>query len=373
MNKLSSKIFTLIPAIVCFSNSYLYSFESHNELEISSNLKLHIDFSGEAILGGKINVKLSALSDELKKLENININLLINRGIFRFIKKYFDYSDIFKIKTEKLENNMLRVEFTLKNKKEFSFSSSSEIELMNFDLNIKKKIEQNESDVIFKFDIENVEKDFYQHISMSPKITNIEIENQNINFNENTKSYKLVVPYEEKYLDLKISKILDGNEESEFKHVKLKKAGSYTYIKVEDYEIEVERLEKEKIKTPKKEKLQNIVSENTSIKKKANKENQKSIDKNENCQSSKKSNSKNKKVKSKKEKIQEICEEDLEQDDKEYIEDNIEKENHENLKEEKIENNQNNDKIKWILGCAAISLFLIILFAKLKNKHKGKK
>ena len=420
MNKLINRVFPLIPVVACFCPC-LFAFESHNTIEIASGLNLKISCEGQAIKGGKINIKIVALSDSSKKLENINIDLLINRNMFRFIKKNFEFSDIFKVKTEKLDDNLLKINFSLKNKKEILLLENSENELMNFDLNIKKKILQEDSNLDFKFNIDNLEKEFSEYISLSSKVKSIEIENNNFNFDENIKNYNLTVPSEDKYLDLKIYKIVDGIEEYEDKHIKLKKSGSVTHLKIGEYEIEVYRLEKEdkKLKENKYSEVSKCERKNNKEKKSSNRvvskksKTRKSIKMPEKLDSKKdtiiKKDTKNienyelkskNKVKTKEEKnrkkmkVQKVYDNNYDgnnygdnnndyDDGFDYNYDNdIDSENKIINKEDKVykeeikSDNENKDKFKIGISCALVSFVLVLLgmnFKKIRNFRKKSK
>ena len=60
-----------------------------NEIDMNSNLKLKIQMDEEIICGQKINMKIIAKSNSNMTLNDLNIELFIDRDIFRFIKKNF--------------------------------------------------------------------------------------------------------------------------------------------------------------------------------------------------------------------------------------------------------------------------------------------
>ena len=347
-----------------------------NEIDMNSNLKLKIQMDEEILCGQKINIKIMSKSDSDMILNDLNIELFINRDMFRFIKKNFK-SDIFKVKFEKLDDNIIKVNFELK--KQISLNANHEEELLNFDLNVKKRISINESDIIFRIKINGNEQEFTKHVlvennvrkSDKCKIKNISAESnfkdQKIQFDENVKNYKIIVPHDQQYIDFELCESFDGLENTKSKCVKLKKAGSSTLIKAGDYKIEVCRLENpEKTKKTKKsnklKKSKKSKKTSTKTKKNSTKKNYK----NKNMQS---------KIKNSND-IEEILDNDFddENDEIDVFNDSKEESNDKisSVKKETI-NKENNNNPKILIGSCIISLILIgvcgFLWKKRKNKN----
>ena len=142
-----------------------------NEIEMNSNLKLKIQMDEEIICGQKMNVKITSKPDSDLTLNDLNIDIFISKDMLRFIKKNFN-SDIFEVKFKKiydneaklykLNNNIIKINFKLK--EQINLNENQEDELLNFDLNVKKRVSINESDIIFKIKIDENEEEFIKHV-----------------------------------------------------------------------------------------------------------------------------------------------------------------------------------------------------------------
>lgn len=339
-----------------------------NEMEMNSNLRLKIQMDEEVICGQKINVKIISKSNFDMILNNLSIDVFMSKDMFRFIKKNFK-SDIFKVKVEKIDdNNVVKLSFKLK--KQINLCKDQEEELINFDVNVKKKVSSNESDIIFKIKIDDNDEEFIKHVlvesnlkkSSNSKIKNIsaksDFKDQKIQFDENVKNYKITVPHDQQYINFELCESFDDSENIKSKCIKLRKEGSSTVVKIGDYKIEVCRLNNPE-KTKKTKKTKRVKKAKKSKNKKISQKTKKNI-----------------KTKNSNNEIKEILNSDgdEENDEIDVLDDLGEKTNNNisSVKEEKI-NTENNNNSKILIGSCIVSLILIgvcgFLWKKRKNKN----
>lgn len=338
-----------------------------NEVETNQSLKLKINMDEEIFCGQKMNVGIISESKFDIILNDLNIDVLINKDMFKFIKKNFQ-SDVFKVRVEKLDNNIIKINFKLK--KQVNLNKNQEYKLINFNLNVKKKVLINESDIIFKIKLnenEN-EKEFIKHILVDNnlkkdnicKIKNIsiksDIEDQKIKFDKDIKDYKIIVPHDQQYIDIELCESFDNLENVKSKCIKLKREGSSTLVKAGDYKIEVYRLD-----NPEKSKDSKKFNNSKELKK----------------------TTKNYKDKNKRSEIKNLKDENLNNKIKEIlghnnseinIADKSKEQDNNNvsyIKEEKI-NIENKNNLKNVVILCTISLTLIGLFGFLWKKRKNK-
>ena len=360
-----------------------------NEIEMNSNLKLKIQMDEEIICGQKMNVKITSKPDSDLTLNDLNIDIFISKDMLRFIKKNFN-SDIFEVKFKKiydneaklykLNNNIIKINFKLK--EQINLNENQEDELLNFDLNVKKRVSINESDIIFKIKIDENEEEFIKHVLVENdsekenvhKIKDINVksnfQDQKIQFDENVKNYKITVPHDQQYIDFELCESFNDSEIVKLKCVKLRKAGSSTLIKAGDYKIEVCRLE-----NPEKSSNTNKSKKSKKTPKKAKKNTTKRNKKNH-AKKNTKYKTKNSKIKNLNSEIKEILDNDNNDDSDEIdVFDNSEEKTNNKISSVKKEtiNTENKNNSKILIGSCIISLILIgvcgFLWKKRKNKN----
>lgn len=259
-----------------------------NAEEINSNISFNavcdsqINFEEE-----KFNIKIYALSKQNIQLENLEVEVIFDNRIFKFIKKYFDFSDIFKTKIENINENNKILKFSMKNKESVDLKENINNKIFDFELDIKKKLPSYETDIKILIKSENNNHVEDKHIKIFDKnqieniIINTKTENSEFKFDKNINKYNLSVSGEEKYIIFEIETI-DKNKKIIKK--KLKKAGSVTNIRINNYEFEVFRNEKKK--SDKKTKKTKKIKKNKNREKiKNQKENSREkIDQKNNCE-----------------------------------------------------------------------------------------
>ena len=350
-------IFSLMPYFYFsnFSSSQITcTAEEKNNSGVSFKTILDYDIEGE-----KLNIKICAFLEAERdvNLENLEVVIIFDKRIFKFIKKYFDFSDNFKIKIEDINENDKILKIYAKNDEIISLSKDSNEEIFNFDLIIKRKLTVYESYIKILISCDNIKHEETKHIKIPDKnqieniIINSKIEDLNFKFDKNMHKYSLSVPSDEKYIIFDLETI-DKNKKLIKK--KLKKPGSTTFIRIGNYEFEVFRNEKKK--------------SDKKIKKIKNKKTTKS---------KKEKSRKNKKAK------QENCEsfDEYEEGSKDEQFGIQQRENNENqrnneyytkMSEETLKDNgKNNDKLIFNIIISIIAVILIlflIFFKKIKNK-----
>ena len=238
-------IFSLVPCFYFsnFSSSYMTC--SAEEQMDSRSFKAVLD---DCIKGEKLNIKICDFSKKDINLKDLEVTIIFDKKIFRFIKKDFQFSDTLKTKTEYIDENNTMLKISAKNNSE-ALNRDSDEEIFNFDLKIKKKIPAYESDIKILISCGDIHCEETKHVTILDKnqIENIIIssktENSEFKFDKNINKYILSVPDDEKYIISDLETV-DKNKQTIKK--KLKKAGSTTIINIGNYEFEVFRNEKKK-------------------------------------------------------------------------------------------------------------------------------
>ena len=235
-------IFSLVP---CF---YFSNFSS-SYMACSAEEKTDSSTSFEAVLDDyveeeKLNIKICDFSKKDIDLKDLEVTIIFDKRIFRFIKKDFQFLDTFKTKTEDIDKNNKILKISVKNRSD-ALNRNQDGEIFDLDLNIKKKIPAYESDIKILISCGDIKCEETKHVKILDKnqieniIINSKIENSDFKFDKNTHKYNLSVPDDEKYIifDLETKKTVKK---------KLKKAGSTTVVNIGSYEFEVFRNEKKK-------------------------------------------------------------------------------------------------------------------------------
>ena len=279
-------ILSFVPGL--YFNNYL---DISNKIKICNAEEINSSMSFNAVCDSqinleeeKLNIKIYAFSKQNIQLENLEVEVIFDNRMFKFIKKYFDFSDIFKTKIENIDENNKILKFTIKNKEYIDLKQNINNKIFDFDLDIKKKLPSYETNIkiIIKSGSNNYEENKNIKIFDKNQIENIIIntktENSEFKFDKNINKYNLSVSGDEKYIIFELETI-DKNKKIIKK--KLKKAGSVTNIRINNYEFEVFRNEKKKSD----KKTKKIKKNKTRKKIKNKKENSREkIDQKNNCE-----------------------------------------------------------------------------------------
>ena len=342
-------IFSLVP---CF---YFSNFSS-SYMACSAEEKTDSSTSFEAVLDDyveeeKLNIKICDFSKKDIDLKDLEVTIIFDKRIFRFIKKDFQFLDTFKTKIEDIDKNNKILKISVKNRSD-ALNRNQDGEIFDLDLNIKKKIPAYESDIKILISCGDIKCEETKHVKILDKnqieniIINSKIENSDFKFDKNTHKYNLSVPDDEKYIIFDLETI-DKNKKTVKK--KLKKAGSTTVIKIGNYEFEDFRNEKKKS-----DKKTKKVKSKKAIKTKKGKSRKKVLQKNK---------------RTKKENSKSFNEDDDEYEDEDEQYGIRQREDGENQKnnehytktaEETLKNNEENSG-KSILNIIKIAVIIIIL------------
>ena len=276
--------------------------ESENESsEYIKNLKVQscINFVNEK----KINVKIYLInSNQVVDLNSLDLEVDFDSDVFKFVKKHFNLSNVFKTKSQKIdsenkESSVRKVNFTMKKGQNLVVESNSKKEIINFDLDIKKNADKEKTNIYFNISLNNTSMEEFSSEIIIPqnklkeehkkkekeetKIENIKILNldTDLKFDQNIETYDLYVSNDTKAVNFETEENINGVKNIknieipiDSNRTKTLKIGKYK-IKISKEKPKIEKSNRKKFKikkSKKKNKLEETKKYKTYKSKRAN-------------------------------------------------------------------------------------------------------
>lgn len=248
--------------------------EGKNESsEYIKNLKVQscVNFVSEK----KINVKIYLInSNQEIDLNNLEIEVNFDSDVFKFVKKHFSLSNIFKTKSKKVdsenkESNIRRVSFTMKKGQNLVVESNSKKEIINFDLDIKKNANKEKTNIYFNTSLNNTYMEEFSSEVIIPqnkskeerkkkekaetKIENIEILNSDTDFkfDQNVETYDLYISNDAKVANFEVEENTNGVKNIKNIEIPINSNRAKT-LKIGKYKIKISKEKSKGEKTNKK-------------------------------------------------------------------------------------------------------------------------